>query len=358
MKVIVISMFSNSNNIFLAQEHSIAKLDQAVNEFSPEELKSHVELQQPLEAMENLEKRGNVNGCNIEECTQVVHGGNGGTSEGESFTESPPSAKVVIERSEPGEVQHEAPNEMLIHEKQPLGYVTGGEEQIREQNDKTSCINDAVEAACLAITKEEEPEVHNEQDLSQGTSREECAPIIKKEVSILEESVKEIEPERSYLEHAKSNPGETKDANDGASSTHKLDGTQNLTDLNNEMKDAEAVKDDAECKRQSSGFSLSMEMEVHIPMEPVNESKVPDSSSIEKSEEESTEQSAMGKKKPEDFIHVAARELPDAGAAVPTEEGTPNTRELYSFQQEKGIEDKDNVSVLVFKIETHLTAFP
>lgn len=280
------------------QEHSSGKLDQVVNEFSVEESKkSHVELQQPLQAMENLEKLGSANGCNIEESLQVVHGSNGRSTGGECFSESPP-----------GDFE----------------------------------------------AKEGELEVFKEENASQETSREECAAIVGEEVSVLEESAKEIESEKFQLEHAEMNLGETEESNNGASSTHSLEASQNLTGFNNKMEAAKPIEDDAERKSEPAGLGLSIEREVQAPLEPVNESKVNispeevtdsvtyrtnvlDSAAVQEGEEGSTEQSKSDNEKP------ATEEVPDAEAAETTKEETSTMSQVDSFQQEEGIEDKVTV---------------
>lgn len=270
-----------------------------------------------------------------------------------------------------GEGRYEAVNDMSMNEKQPAKDGTGGEEQLKEQGDKRSFSDDAAETIILAKNKEAEFEGSREENKHQETSREECAPIIVKEVSTLKKSAKEIELEKFDLGYAEKNLGKAEGAIDGAFLAYNLDANQNLNESNNEMKDVKLVKEGKESNIMLSGFSLPIETNFQAPQDTVvmdcsvNESgdgmrqeeaddsilKSPamlESTTLGKGVVSSAEQSGLAIEKVEDCSHVATKQLHDAEAVVTTNEETPTICQADSFQQEEAKEERDEVSLYLF----------
>lgn len=338
-------------------------MDQIENEFSVGGLEqSHVELHQPLQGMEKMENLGNTSSCNAEESMQVVYEDDGITLVGKSFTELPLSTKVAIEQNDEGEVKFKAENEMSMQEKQQ--DVTGGEEQLNEQVDRGSCIEDAMESTFLPKIKEAELEVSRDESRHHETSGKECSAITS------EESTAEIKLEKFDLEYAEKNLGKIEGAKDGASLAHNIDANQNLTELDEEMKDAKLAEDGKEFKIEPARFSISTVTDFQAPSElqnpdtVVRDNSVNESSdsicqeeaddsvlkrtavldTIAKGAEASSEESRLAAEKTEDCIPVATKELLDSEAVATTKEETPTTAQVDSFQQEEAREDRDEVS--------------
>ncbi|PKI79163.1 hypothetical protein CRG98_000455 [Punica granatum] len=332
-------------------EYSSGKVEQIMNEFSLEELKkSRAVPHQPPEATEIAVKLGSEDiGCKTEDTVRHACEGHGRTLEGESFSESHPSAKVNVEGNE-------AENKMLTPEKQlendgpdeAIQKAGGEEEKFEEEVSRKSCIKDTTETILLAKIDEAKVKVIEGDNAYQETSTEEFAMVIGKEVSALEMSAEDIEPERPDQEYGERNPGESEGANTGASLVHSPNETKSLSE-SNEMKDAKPVEDEIDCKSEPAGL---IEPEVQTPLElqnsdtiatgfsPVDESNVDyhqeeanDSNSnrsvvldfhaVEKHEEGFTEQSKLDIKKPEGCIHSVTEELRDAEATLPIKEETP-----------------------------------